>query len=300
MDEICALGEYVAYPVCTREEALERVADCDVLIVNKVMVDEELLAAAPNLKLICEAATGVNNIDLEAAGRRGIPVRNVAGYSTESVVQSTFTHLLSLVGNAPYFDDYVKSGKYSACGIFTNVSHPFMELDGKTLGIIGMGTIGRRVAAVATAFGMKVVYYSTSGTSHCKDYPSLPLEELLAQSDAVSVHAPLNERTKGLISGRELRMMKPTAVLLNLGRGGIVDESALAEAVDEGVIAGAALDVYVEEPLPADSPLMHLRHPERFRFSPHTAWASAEALRRLASGVAANIRSFLEAQAAEV
>lgn len=296
MDEIRALGEYVSYPMCTREEALERVSDCEVLIVNKVRVDEELLAAAPKLKLICEAATGVNNIDLEAAARRGIPVRNVAGYSTESVVQSTFTHLLSLVGNAPYFDDYVKSGKYSACGIFTNVSHPFMELDGKTMGIIGMGTIGKRVAAVATAFGMKAVYYSTSGTSHCTDYPSLPLEELLAQSDAVSVHAPLNGRTKGLIGARELRMMKPTAVLLNLGRGGIVDEGALAEAVDEGVIAGAALDVYLEEPLPADSPLMHLRHPERFRFSPHTAWASAEALRRLASGVAANIREFLEAR----
>ena len=298
MDEIRALGEYVSYPMCTREEALERVSDCEVLIVNKVRVDEELLAAAPKLKLICEAATGVNNIDLEAAARRGIPVRNVAGYSTESVVQSTFTHLLSLVGNAPYFDDYVKSGKYSACGIFTNVSHPFMELDGKTMGIIGMGTIGKRVAAVATAFGMKVVYYSTSGTSHCTDYPSLPLEELLAQSDAVSVHAPLNGRTKGLVGASELRMMKPTAVLLNLGRGGIVDEGALAEAVDEGVIAGAALDVYLEEPLPADSPLMHLRHPERFRFSPHTAWASAEALRRLASGVAANIREFLEGQAA--
>ena len=296
MDEIRALGEYVSYPMCTREEALERVSDCEVLIVNKVRVDEELLAAAPKLKLICEAATGVNNIDLEAAARRGIPVRNVAGYSTESVVQSTFTHLLSLVGNAPYFDDYVKSGKYSACGIFTNVSHPFMELDGKTMGIIGMGTIGTRVAAVATAFGMKVVYYSTSGTSHCTDYPSLALKELLAQSDAVSVHAPLNGRTKGLIGARELRMMKPTAVLLNLGRGGIVDEGALAEAVDEGVIAGAALDVYLEEPLPADSPLMHLRHPERFRFSPHTAWASAEALRRLASGVAANIREFLEAR----
>lgn len=296
MDEIRALGEYVSYPMCTREEALERVSDCEVLIVNKVRVDEELLAAAPKLKLICEAATGVNNIDLEAAARRGVPVRNVAGYSTESVVQSTFTHLLSLVGNAPYFDDYVKSGKYSACGIFTNVSHPFMELDGKTMGVIGMGTIGKRVAAVATAFGMKVVYYSTSGTSHCTDYPSLPLEELLAQSDAVSVHAPLNRRTKGLIGVRELRMMKPTAVLLNLGRGGIVDEGALAEAVDEGVIAGAALDVYLEEPLPADSPLMHLRHPEKFRFSPHTAWASAEALRRLASGVAANIREFLEAR----
>lgn len=291
MDEIKSLGEYVAYPFSTREEALQRVGDCDVLIINKVKVDQELISAAPKLKLICEAATGVNNIDLKAAERRGIPVRNVAGYSTDSVVQATFTHLLSLVGNAPYFDDYVKSGKYSSGRIFTDVSHPFTELSGKTMGIIGMGAIGTKVASVASAFGMNVVYFSTSGTSHCTEYPSLPLAKLLSVSDAVSVHAPLNERTAGLIGEPELRMMKPTAVLLNLGRGGIVDEAALAAAVDSGTIAGAALDVYVSEPLPADSPLMHLKHPERFRFSPHTAWASRESLVRLVSKVAENIRN---------
>ncbi len=291
MDEIKSLGEYVAYPFSTREEALQRVGDCDVLIINKVKVDQELISAAPKLKLICEAATGVNNIDLKAAERRGIPVRNVAGYSTDSVVQATFTHLLSLVGNAPYFDEYVKSGKYSSGRIFTDVSHPFTELSGKTMGIIGMGAIGTKVASVASAFGMNAVYFSTSGTGHCTEYPSLPLAKLLSVSDAVSVHAPLNERTAGLIGEPELRMMKPTAVLLNLGRGGIVDEAALAAAVDSGTIAGAALDVYVSEPLPADSPLMHLKHPERFRFSPHTAWASRESLVRLVSKVAENIRN---------
>ena len=290
MDEISSLGEFLAYPVSSREEALQRVGDCDVLIINKVKVDDALIAAAPKLKLICEAATGVNNIDLDAAKRRGIPVRNVAGYSTESVVQATFTHLLSLVGNAPYYDEHVKSGRYSAGGIFTEVSRPFTELSGRTLGIIGMGSIGSRVAAVASAFGMKVVYYSTSGTGHCKEYPSLPLDGLLAQSDVVSIHAPLNECTAGLIGAAELKLMKRSAVLLNLGRGGIVDEAALAAAVDEGRIAGAALDVYETEPLPADSPLMHLKHPERFRFSPHTAWASSESLRRLVSKVAENIR----------
>lgn len=290
MDEIRSLGEYVSYPFSSREEALQRVHDCEVLIINKVKVDEQLLDAAPGLKLICEAATGVNNIDLAAAERRGIPVRNVAGYSTESVVQATFAHLLSLVGNSPYFDDCVKSGRYSSGKIFTDVSCPFPELAGKTIGIIGMGTIGSRVAAVASAFGMKVVYYSTSGTGHCKDYPCLPLEDMLSCADVVSVHAPLNDRTKGLVGARELGMMKPGAVLLNLGRGGIVDEAALAAAVDNGVIAGAALDVYVQEPLPAESPLMHLKHPERFRFSPHTAWASREALSRLVAGIAANIR----------
>ena len=290
LDEIAALGELVTYPFSTRAEALERVGDCEVLIVNKVRVDEELLSRAPRLRLICESATGVNNIDLEAAAARGIPVRNAAGYSTEAVVQSTFMHLLSLAGFAPYFDDCVKSGRYSAGTLFCDISHPYPELAGKTLGVIGMGTIGTRVAAVASAFGMHVVYYSTSGTSHNTDYPSVPLDALLRQSDAVTIHAPLNARTKGLIGAAELRQMKPSAFLLNLGRGGIVDEAALAQAVDEGVIAGAALDVFVSEPLPADHPLLHVRHPERFRFTPHVAWASREALGRLVHQVAENIR----------
>ena len=290
LDEIAALGELVTYPFSTRAEALERVGDCEVLIVNKVRVDEELLSRAPRLRLICESATGVNNIDLEAAAARGIPVRNAAGYSTEAVVQSTFMHLLSLAGFAPYFDDCVKSGRYSAGTLFCDISHPYSELAGKTLGVIGMGTIGTRVAAVASAFGMRVVYYSTSGTSHNTDYPSVPLDALLRQSDAVTIHAPLNARTKGLIGAAELRQMKPSAFLLNLGRGGIVDEAALAQAVDEGVIAGAALDVFVSEPLPADHPLLHVRHPERFRFTPHVAWASREALGRLVHQVAENIR----------
>ena len=290
LDEIAALGELVAWPASTPAEALERVGDCDVLIVNKVRVTAELLDHAPRLRLVCESATGVNNIDLDACAARGIPVRNAAGYSTEAVVQSTFAHLLSLAGHAPYFDDCVKSGRYSAGTLFCDISHPYTELAGKALGIIGMGTIGARVAAVATAFGMRVIYYSTSGTSHNTDYPSVPLDTLLAQADAVSIHAPLNERTAGLIGARELERMKPTAWLLNLGRGGIVDEAALAQAVDAGRIAGAALDVYASEPLPAGSPLLSVRHPERFRFSPHTAWASREALARLVRQVADNIR----------
>ena len=290
LDEIAALGELVTWPSSTPEEALERVGDCDVLIVNKVRVTGALLARAPRLKLVCEAATGVNNIDLEACATRGIPVRNAAGYSTDAVVQSTFAHLLSLAGHSPYFDDCVKSGRYSAGTLFCDISHPYTELDGKTLGIIGMGAIGTKVAAVATAFGMRVIYYSTSGTSHNRDYPSVPLEVLLKESDAVTIHAPFNERTAGLIGEAELGRMKPTAFLLNLGRGGIVDEAALARAVDAGTIAGAALDVYSSEPLPADSPLLQVCHPERFRFTPHIAWASREALGRLVHQVAENIR----------
>ena len=283
------LGSLLCYDSSTPEEALERVSDCDVLIVNKVRVTPELIDAAHDLKLICETATGVNNIDIEYAAKKGIPVRNVAGYSTPTVAQATFMHILSLVGSAPYFDDAVKSGRYSASGMFTDVSVNWWELAGKTIGIIGMGNIGRKVAQIAEAFGMKVCYFSTSGTSHCKDYPSLPLEQLLAQADIVSVHAPLNERTDALIGEKELAMMKPSAYIVNMGRGGIVVEEALVKAVDEGVIAGAALDVYSVEPLPEDSCYLKVRHPERFRFAPHVAWASEEARARLLGMVAENI-----------
>ncbi|MDO4213785.1 MAG: D-2-hydroxyacid dehydrogenase [Bacteroidales bacterium] len=295
--EFASLGEFVSYPTSTREEALARVGNCDTLIINKIIVDAALMDAAPKLKLICVTATGVNNIDLVEAEKRGIAVRNVSGYSTDSVVQSTFAHLLSLLGDSPYFDDCVKSGRYSSMSIFCDISHPYTEIVGKTLGIIGLGAIGKRVAAIAGMFGMKVIYYSTSGTSHCKLYPSVSLDELLESSDVVSIHAPLNERTRSLIGQAQLAKMKKSALLLNLGRGGIVDEEALAFAVDNGVIAGAALDVFEKEPLPATSPLLHLRHPERFRFSPHTAWASREALARLVSKVADNIRNFYGLQA---
>lgn len=289
LDPIARLGELVCWQTSSPEEAMERVRDCDVLIVNKVKVTAGLIDAAVNLKLICEAATGVNNIDMEYAASKGIPVRNVAGYSTESVVQCTFMHILSLTGRLPYYDAKVKSGKYSWSGLFTDVSLPFFELAGKTMGIIGMGTIGHRVAQVAEAFGMKVVYYSTSGTSHCHDYPSLPLEELMAVSDVVSVHAPLNDRTVGLVGSRELSLMKSHAVIVNMGRGGIIDETALAKAVDDGIIAGAGIDVYSVEPLNVANPLSKVKHQERLSLTPHTAWASVEARNRLVGMIASNI-----------
>ena len=290
------LGELVCYDRSTPEEALTRVGDCEVLIINKVRVTPELIDAAPELRLICEAATGVNNIDLAYAASKGIPVRNAVGYSTDSVVQATFMHILSLVGNAPYFDKVVKSGEYSSSGLFTDVSVNWWELAGKTIGIIGLGNIGSRVAKVAEAFGMKVCYYSTSDTSHCKDYPSLPLEELMANADVISVHAPLNERTEGLIGDRELQLMKKSAIIVNMGRGGIVNEAALAKAIDEELIAGAALDVFVTEPLPRDNPLLHTRHPERLRLAPHVAWASTQARTRLTAIIAENIRTELSAK----
>ena len=288
-EPIARLGEFTTYAGSTPEEARERVKDVDVLIINKILVDRQLIDSAPNLKLICISATGVNNIDVEYAASKGIPVRNVAGYSTDSVAQSTFMHILSLIGGAPYFDRSVKSGDYSRSGMFTDPKWNWMELAGKTIGIIGLGNIGRKVAVIAEAFGMKVCYYSTSGTCHCKDYPCLSLEELLAVSDVVSIHAPLNERTRGLIGVKELAMMKKSAYLVNMGRGGIVDEAALAKAVDEGVIAGAGLDVFVTEPIPEDHPYLRMQHPERMSLAPHVAWASVEARTRLVSMIADNI-----------
>ena len=284
------LGEFVSYDRSTPEEALERVADCDVLIINKIKVDKALIDAAPSLKLICEAATGINNIDVGYAASKGIPVRNAVGYSTDSVVQTTYMHILSLVGGAPYFDDSVKSGSYSRSGMFTDPNWNWWELAGKTIGIIGMGNIGSKVARIADAFGMKVCYFSTSGTGHCKEYPCLPLEELLAVSDIVSIHAPLNERTNRLIGKEQLAMMKPSAYLVNVGRGAIVVEEDLAEAVDNGVIAGAGMDVFVQEPIPEDHPYLRMKHPERMRLTPHIAWASIEARSRLIGIMADNIR----------
>ena len=292
-EPVAVLGELVCYDSSTPQEALERVSDCDVMIVNKVKVTPELIDAATNLKLICESATGVNNIDVAYAASKGIPVKNVVGYSTTTVVQMTFMHILSLCGHAQYFDRYVKEGTYSGSGMFTDAGKCWWELSGKTMGVIGLGNIGLRVAKVAEAFGMNVCYYSTSGTSHNKDYPSVSLEQLLSESDIVSVHAPLNERTSGLIAMPQLKMMKPTAYLINMGRGGIVVENDLAEAVDAGIIAGAGLDVFEVEPLPADNCFLKMAHPERMSLTPHVGWASEQARARLLAQVAENIKDTL-------
>lgn len=284
------LGEFVSYQLSSPEEARERVKDIDVLMINKVIVNKELIDSAPNLKLICIAATGVNNIDVDYAALKGIPVRNVAGYSTDSVAQATFMHILNLIGGAAYFDRSVKSGSYSRSGMFTDPQWNWWELTGKTIGIIGLGNIGKKVARIAEAFGMKVCYYSTSGTGHCKDYPCLPLEQLLKESDIVSVHAPLNDRTQNLLGAKEFAMMKPTAYVVNMGRGAIIVEADLAEAVDNGVIAGAGIDVFVTEPIPEDHPYLTMKHPERMSLAPHVAWASVEARTRLVGLMAENVR----------
>ena len=291
LEEMASLGELVCYPSSTAEEARERVKDADVACLNKVIVDKAFLDAAPKLKLICEAGTGINNINVDLCRERGVQVRNVAAYSTDSVAQTAWMHILNLAGRAFHYEEFVKGGAYSRNPVHVDYAHPFTELAGKTLGIIGMGAIGQKVAAIGRAFGMEVIYFSTSGTSHCKDYPSVSLDELLKKADVISIHAPYNERTAGLIGLEEFRKMKRTAYLVNTGRGGIAVEEDLAKALDDGLIAGAGIDVYVKEPLPLSSPLMHLKHPEKLHLTPHIAWYSVEARARLAHEMAENIRT---------
>lgn len=285
------LGDYVSYPFTKPEDVLSRIAGFDVVITNKVWIGKEQIDASPALKLICVAATGTNNVDTAYAASKGIPVRNAVDYSTESVTQVTWMHILNLVGKARYFDDYVKDGSYSASGCFTNATVPFFELRGKTYGTVGLGNIGSRVSAVAEAFGMKVLYYPTSGKPHSDRYEAdTDLDSFLSRCDVVSVHCPLNERTNGLIGYEQLTRMKRSAVIVNMGRGGIVVEADLARALDEGLIAGAATDVFTKEPLPSGHPYLKMKHRERLLLTPHIGWASREARICLVDKIAANIK----------
>ena len=290
MEEIAALGEFVCYKSSTPEEARERVKEADVVLLNKVIVDRAFLDAAPKLRLICEAGTGINNIDVKLCEERGVLVRNVAAYSTDSVAQTAWMHILNLAGRAFHYNTFVHDGSYSQNVVHVDYRHPFSEIAGKTLGVVGMGAIGQKVAAIGKAFGMEVIYYSTSGTGHCKDYPCVSLEELLKESDVISIHAPYNERTAGLIDYDGLCKMKPTAFLVNTGRGGIAVEADLVRAVDEGRIAGIGIDVYQKEPIALAHPYLHAKHPERIFLTPHIAWYSVEARARLAHEMAENIK----------
>ena len=287
---VASLGEYVSYPFTRPEEVFERIKGFDVVITNKVWMGKEQIDSSPDLKLICVAATGTNNVDTAYAASKGIPVKNAVDYSTESVTQVTWMHILNLVGKAAYFDGYVKDGSYSGSGCFTNAAVPFFELRGKTFGTVGLGNIGSRVAGIARAFGMDVIYYPTSGKPHSDIYEAdTDLRSFLSRCDVVSVHCPLNERTKGLIGYGELSQMKRGSVIVNMGRGGIIVESDLARALDEGLIAGAAADVFTGEPMPSDHPFLKLRHPERLQLTPHIGWASREARICLVGKIAENI-----------
>ncbi len=289
-------GEVSAYPTTSPEEVVARIKDIEVIITNKVVLNESNLKAAAGLKLICITATGTNNVDLDYASSRGIVVTNAAGYSTNSVAQHTFAMLFYLMSSMPYYDGYVKSKEYAASDIFTHLEKPFGELNGKTWGIIGLGAIGRTVASIAKAFGCNVVYYSTSGKNDNPEHKRLSIEELLQASDIISIHSPLNASTQNLLAYQQLKMMKPSALLLNLGRGGIVNEKDLACAIDEGLLGGAALDVLEKEPVQDTNPLLNIVNKDRLLITPHIAWASTESRLRLVNEVMLNIESFIKGE----
>jgi len=284
------LGSVEIYQTTTKEQTKERITNANVIVTNKVVITDELMACAKDLKLICVAATGVNNIDLEAAKQRGIEVKNVAGYSTNSVIQHTFSMLFYLLGHSRYYDESVKDGSYSKSKIFTDVSKPFFELKDKKWGIIGLGEIGQGVANIAQAFGADVFYYSTSGRNRNYDYQRANLDELLKNCDIISIHAPLNERTNNLLDYEQLLTCKDGAIVLNLGRGGIINEEAVARLVDEKDIY-FGLDVFVKEPLAEQSPLLNVKNRDRLYLTPHIAWTSVEARDKLIASVVENISS---------
>ncbi len=286
------LGEVKMYETSTREEAKARIKDAEVVIMNKLNMDEDLLKDAKNVKLICITATGTNNIDLEYTKKRGITVTNVKGYSTTTVVQVTFSLLFYLIGKLPYFDNYVKSGEYEKSDIFTHLGGGFSDISNLTWGIVGLGEIGRNVARVASAFGSNVIYYSTSGKNQNPDYRQVSFDELLEQSDIISVHAPLNENTRNLFDKAAFEKMKKTAIFLNLGRGPIVVEKDLAKALKEGEIAAAGLDVLCVEPIAADNPLNEIKDSNKLIITPHIGWASRETRQRLMDEVYKNIEAF--------
>lgn len=284
------LGEVVTYDFSTTEEARERTKDADVIVLNKVEINETSIGEAAHLKLVCVTATGTNNLDKEYLAKRNIPWRNVAGYSTETVAQHTFALLFYLMEKLRYYDDYVKSERYVEDVSFTHFDHVFHELSGKTWGIIGLGAIGRRVADIAKLFGCHVIYYSTSGKNDQKDYERVSFDELLRTSDIVSVHAPLTPETNGLMNAEAFGKMKPEAIFLNLGRGPIVVEQDLADALKHGQIAAAGLDVLCKEPMAANNPLKEIKDSERLLITPHIAWASIEARTRLMQIILGYIR----------
>ncbi len=291
-----ALGEFVTYPSSTPEEAAVRSKDADVIMVNKVLVNEQTIGEAKQLKYVCETATGTNNLDLDYLKERGIGWCNAAGYSTEAVAQHTFALLFYLLEHLRYFDDFVKSGDYTISGCFTNVEKPYFEINGKTWGIIGLGTIGRRVAQIAECFGAKVIYASASGRPPQEGYDQVSLDELYQRSDIISVHAPLNDSTLHLVDREAFAKMKDSVIFLNLGRGPIIVEKDLREALEQHQIAGAGLDVIDVEPLPAESPLYGYQDSDRLIITPHVAWASKEARIRLMDMILTQLKDFLKTQ----
>lgn len=290
------LGEIAIYPMVNNQDIPGLIKDATIVVTNKNTLNQETLSTATKLRLICLFATGYDNVDINYCKSRGIKVANVKGYSTATVVQHTFALFFYLYEKLPYYDHYVKSGKYINDTMFSHFEKHFNELVGKTWGIVGLGEIGKKVAQVAEVFGANVIYYSTSGRHNDSDYRRVNFDTLLKESDVISIHAPLNDNTVDLFDGEALQKMKRSAYLINIGRGSIVNEADLCYALEQRIIAGAALDVLSSEPMRRDNPLIRIKNSLRLIITPHIAWASVEARNRVAKEVYINIESFLNHQ----
>ncbi len=292
LDAFKEFGEFVTYPTTSKEQTVKHIGDAKIVLTNKVIIDKDVIDRCPKLELICIVATGMNNVDLDYAKKKNITVKNAAGYSTASVTQMTFTLAFYLIAQSKFYDEFVSSAKWSRSGLFTNVERPLKEIKGKKWGVIGFGTIGKSVAKIADAFGANVSYYSTSGVNNDKTFTRMELDEMLINCDIITIHAPLNKQTDNLIKKEQLNLMKKGAILLNLGRGGIVNEDDLADAIDNhGILAG--IDVTKVEPINENNKLLHVKKKDNLIITPHIGWSSYEARVELMKIVANNIKDFL-------
>lgn len=287
------IGDSIVYDRTDAAETASRIADAEVVLTNKTVIDESLITAAPHLKYIGVLATGYNVVDVEAARRRGIVVTNIPAYSTMSVAQTVFAHLLCVTQNVDHYARQNRNGFWSSCPDFSYCDTKVTELDGKTMGIVGLGSIGSAVARIALAFGMRVLAFTSKPVEDLPDgvRKASDLDMVFAESDVVSLHCPLNSHTKGLADRRRLSLMKPDSILINTARGPLIDEVALAELLKEGRIRAACLDVMVQEPPAADNPLLQL---ENCLTTPHIGWATSEARQRLMTIAENNLKAFLK------
>lgn len=289
LDSITSLGEAKVYGYTPNDEVAERIGDADAVICNKCLITEEVFERCPNLKFVGLFATGYNNVDLKAATKHGAVVCNVPSYSTNAVAQHTFAFILNKYNRAAEYAAAVDRGDWVNYKLFTFFGIPTSELAGKTIGIVGYGSIGRKVGEIARAFGMNVVTCTRSPQKVTDGTPCLSLEELLGRSDIVSLHCPLTEDNTKMINARTLSLMKPTALLINTARGGLVDEQALCDALNDGTIAGACVDALTYEPMREDCPL---RKAKNCTITPHVAWAPLETRECLLERVAENLKAW--------
>lgn len=296
VDKIGTLGEMTVYPNTTAVDVREKIKDAEIIVANKVPLNEDTLKDAPFVKLICEFATGYDNVDLNYCKSRGIKVANIVNYSTDAVAQHTFALCFYVLEKLHHYDNYVKSGAYAAQDRFSNFDLSFTELAGKTWGIVGMGNIGKKVAKVAEAFGCRVIFYSASGKSTCSEYERVDFDTLLKESDFLSLHCPLSDRTRNLINLEALKKMKRSAILINVARGPVVNDEDLYTALTEEYIAGAGLDVTGTEPMKDSNPLSRIKDSGKLIITPHLAWASTEARNRCVSETCKNIEAFLKGE----